>query len=506
MIAKITQGKFLSGLLKYNENKVKDGEASLFLTNGISDIIKNDPIFSAINSYAYESQRKDKYLHISLNFKNYDFEKLSETDKKNIIKDYLKDLGFSDPNHPFAVYLHKDKNHPHFHIVTSKILNTGKVLNDSHIYRRSQRITRKLEEKYNLEKIPSQKNIFESTNYNEIKLNLENIKKLNSEYKKAQISQKELLYQSINFILKNTKPKDFKEFQNLLNKININVYKTTHKNPGLVFSFENENKGIKASQIDKNFVLNKLDVVFEKNKKFVKKIAPFISKKIDFIFYKYDTLDVETFKKELAKYNIILLPNITNNEIRGFSFYYQGIKLKAQDLPKRAYVFSKIKHKFDNKNIISDTFKFHYLYNKNSHKIDYRNINTFIYSCLNNNFRPFIDFENKKLLLTSIDLFNSHKQFDNYKEIKEFDLTKFKSAELQKLNKKIDLIQNKIFAQSIDNFSDELSNRNKIKNIESYENLDVINSIYNDLTYQNLEDDNLFNKKRKKKKRKGPKL
>ncbi len=53
-------------------------------------------------------------------------------------------------NQPFAVYRHFDKEHPHIHIVSSQINSDGNKISDSYLYRKSQRITRELEKKYNI--------------------------------------------------------------------------------------------------------------------------------------------------------------------------------------------------------------------------------------------------------------------------------------------------------------------------------------------------------------------
>ena len=153
MIAKISTGSFTQGMVKYNHNKtisLKSGEPEAELL-----AIKNLPnkkfntIVQTIEAYNGKNTRvKKPNIHISLNFHKDDI--LSNEKIIEIGDDYMKQMGFE--NQPYAIYRHFDREHPHIHIVSSVISAEGKKINDSHIYLRSQTLTRKLEEKYNIVK------------------------------------------------------------------------------------------------------------------------------------------------------------------------------------------------------------------------------------------------------------------------------------------------------------------------------------------------------------------
>lgn len=54
------------------------------------------------------------------------------------------------PNFPYLVYRHTDTQHPHIHIILSRVTFDGGVINDSHNFRRGMRVCQKLEAKYGL--------------------------------------------------------------------------------------------------------------------------------------------------------------------------------------------------------------------------------------------------------------------------------------------------------------------------------------------------------------------
>lgn len=155
MIANITTGSFLKPFMDYNQRKVKEGVASTLLVDNVYNQSENTAQ-SILLAMAGQSKRKDKFLHVSLNFPSEDKAVLSDQYMKDIAKDYIKEIGFPK-DHPIIVYRHSDTQHPHMHIVTSKILETGKPLPDSNYFYKSQRVTRELEDKYQLTKVSSKK-------------------------------------------------------------------------------------------------------------------------------------------------------------------------------------------------------------------------------------------------------------------------------------------------------------------------------------------------------------
>ena len=84
--------------------------------------------------------------HISLNPHPDDV--LSDSQLADIAKEYMDKLGYG--NQPYMVYKHEDIARHHIHIVSIRVDETGKKINDKFEHIRSKQITRELEQKYGL--------------------------------------------------------------------------------------------------------------------------------------------------------------------------------------------------------------------------------------------------------------------------------------------------------------------------------------------------------------------
>lgn len=151
MIAKISTGNYTLGMVKYNHDKTKEeninGKNATLL--GVNNIINDDfkCIVETISKHNNLNPGISKpNIHISLNFHKDDV--LDNNKIYTIANDYMFRMGYS--NQPFAVYRHFDKEHPHVHIVSSQINESGIKINDSFLYRKSQRVSRGLELNYGI--------------------------------------------------------------------------------------------------------------------------------------------------------------------------------------------------------------------------------------------------------------------------------------------------------------------------------------------------------------------
>ncbi|CDE77106.1 uncharacterized protein BN644_02343 [Bacteroides thetaiotaomicron CAG:40] len=73
---------------------------------------------------------------------------LSDSQLADIAKEYMDKLGYG--NQPYMVYKHEDIARHHIHIVSIRVDDTGKKINDKFEHIRSKQITRELEQKYGL--------------------------------------------------------------------------------------------------------------------------------------------------------------------------------------------------------------------------------------------------------------------------------------------------------------------------------------------------------------------
>lgn len=162
MIAKISTGSYVAGMVNYNHSKInqtiKEQQQGIIL--GANNIISTDfkDIVDAISTHNLRNNNVAKpNIHISLSFHKDDI--LDNETIYKIAEDYMKEMDFDEQ--PYAVYRHFDKEHPHVHIVSSQINIEGKKITDSHNFYHSQKISRKLEEKYSITKAVEKNEIFD---------------------------------------------------------------------------------------------------------------------------------------------------------------------------------------------------------------------------------------------------------------------------------------------------------------------------------------------------------
>lgn len=156
MVAKISVGNSLQGVLMYNGQKINEGEGKVLGSNKI--FCRSDGTFDMyaalrdFESYMPQQFRtKNPVIHISLN--PHPDDKLSDGQLATIAQEYMEKLGYG--NQPYILYKHEDIDRYHVHIVSLRVDETGRKINDSFEHRRSKEITTELEQKYGL--LPAEK-------------------------------------------------------------------------------------------------------------------------------------------------------------------------------------------------------------------------------------------------------------------------------------------------------------------------------------------------------------
>ena len=150
MIAKQVKGKDFYGVLKYNQNRVDKGEAVVLDTNLASNsAVKQTKEFNVVRQL--KSNLSNAVYHVSLNLPYEDSNKLSDEKFANLARDYLEGMDFK--SNQYILYKHLDVDHSHIHIVANRVNFSGNVVSDSHDYKRSESLIRKLEQKYNLSEL-----------------------------------------------------------------------------------------------------------------------------------------------------------------------------------------------------------------------------------------------------------------------------------------------------------------------------------------------------------------
>lgn len=156
MVAKISTGKSIRGMLHYNENKIANGEAALIMASGFAGEIDQMNFNQKLNRFAHLQELKPDVktnaVHISLNF--HSSENLKDESLQEIAGHYMERIGFGDQ--PFLIYRHDDAAHLHMHIVTTNITAGGERIDLHDIGKRLSEPARKaIENEFNLVKAES---------------------------------------------------------------------------------------------------------------------------------------------------------------------------------------------------------------------------------------------------------------------------------------------------------------------------------------------------------------
>lgn len=151
MIAKVGRGNNVYGALAYNLQKVDDENGKILLLSKMIETIDGKytvaQLAKSFEPYLVANKNTEKTsLHISLNPDPKD--KVSDEKFIQMAQDYMNEMGYGEQ--PFVVFKHTDINRTHIHIVSVGVDEEGKKISDKFEKRKSMKICRELEQKYNL--------------------------------------------------------------------------------------------------------------------------------------------------------------------------------------------------------------------------------------------------------------------------------------------------------------------------------------------------------------------
>ncbi len=302
MVAKISSGKSVFGVLAYNKIKMDNDTAEVLYRQRMFD--SPDGKFSikdCMDSFypylAMNNRTKNIVFHASLNPDPKD--KLSGEQLSVLCREYMDRMGYG--NQPYIVIRHSDIDRIHAHIVSLRIDETGKKIPDTFENKRSMAVCRELELKYKLH-IPTKK---------EQRMDEAPTKKI--DYKAGDL--KHQVGNVTKSILANYHFQSLGEYRTLLEMFNVTAeeVKGEYKGKpyqGLVYSVLNENsekvsKPFKSSLFDKSVGYDALLKHFDKSKKIIdksnikEKLKPAILKAMQ-----QPHISMDSFKQSLLKQGI----------------------------------------------------------------------------------------------------------------------------------------------------------------------------------------------------------
>jgi hypothetical protein len=152
MIGKVHHVKSVRSSTTYDEKKM-DKEKSEFMFDSFGGRDKEDRIkhLEETAELGANPKMENRFSHISLSLAPGTM--LDSMEKKVLICMYLGKMGYGGA--PFMVYEHKDRDHPHFHIIVSRVKNSGEVVDSKHNYYKNKTVCEELRREFNLKEVPS---------------------------------------------------------------------------------------------------------------------------------------------------------------------------------------------------------------------------------------------------------------------------------------------------------------------------------------------------------------
>lgn len=241
MIGKIRKGRSFGGCIRYVTQK---DDAKIIASEGVLLGTAEEMARSFRWQCLLNPDVTKPVGHIALSFKPEDTPRLTDAFMASLTEEYLELMGIR--NTQFIVVRHHGTDNPHCHVVFNRVDFDGKVISDSNDFRRNERVTKMLKDKYSL-------------TYSEGKQSVKTEKLHASERVKYEI------YRAVKEALRSADT--WKEFQNRLLKMGVEMefkYKgNTNDVQGI--RFIKDGLSFKGSEIDRSFSWSRLDAALEHN-------------------------------------------------------------------------------------------------------------------------------------------------------------------------------------------------------------------------------------------------
>lgn len=153
MITRISSGNSPAGAVFYNEKKVEKGEAERLAIRNFEGIRLPDQQLTGSmvahkleDRVALNERIKLPTFHVSLALAK--DERVPAHDLVSIADQYMQGMGYG--RQPYAIYQHHDTEHPHVHIVSVRIDETGRKISDRFEREKSNKLRQQIEKEFGL--------------------------------------------------------------------------------------------------------------------------------------------------------------------------------------------------------------------------------------------------------------------------------------------------------------------------------------------------------------------
>jgi hypothetical protein len=139
MIGKVITGKSFGGCIRY---VVQKHDAVILDAAGVRMQQVNQTINDFNLQRKYNPNLGKAVGHIALNWSVNDLDKLSDEVMVNMAKEYLQRMKIQDTQ--YLIVKHRDKEHPHIHIVYNRVSNNGETITDNFQKKRNVQVAKEL--------------------------------------------------------------------------------------------------------------------------------------------------------------------------------------------------------------------------------------------------------------------------------------------------------------------------------------------------------------------------
>ncbi len=143
MIGKVMIGKSFGGCIRY---VVQKHDADILDAAGVRMQRVNQIVNDFDLQRKYNPNLGKAVGHIALSWSINDIAKLTDEVMVNLAKEYLQKMKIQDTQ--YLIVKHRDKDHPHIHIVYNRVSNNGKTISDNFQKQRNVLVTKELSLKH----------------------------------------------------------------------------------------------------------------------------------------------------------------------------------------------------------------------------------------------------------------------------------------------------------------------------------------------------------------------
>lgn len=154
MIGKVITGKSFGGCIRY---VVQKHDAVILDAAGVRMQQVNQIINDFNLQRKYNPNLGKAVGHIALSWSVNDATKLNDEIMVNLAKEYLQKMKIQDTQ--YLIVKHRDKDHPHIHIVYNRVNNNGKTISDNFQKQRNVQVAKELTLKYGLYLSPGKEQV-----------------------------------------------------------------------------------------------------------------------------------------------------------------------------------------------------------------------------------------------------------------------------------------------------------------------------------------------------------